>query len=395
MASPPQLVLHFDVNETIMIGDPVAGIDFTASLNNVISKVAILRGDAGGEGAYAWHDGSPLDPAARQSAGPDSAAPPPLLTDFRLPAGCRRFFETFRRDPKWPSARFTEAGMPGELYRPVFSECWDKLQWRHAPQEELAVEGRHRFLPAFFHALRELLKAGRNVTVVIRTFGTDLPDVAAALRAFAEGRHPDFPAMSDNDELSRFFVSDGNALWGLRRLDRRELQGPIALRRYTENLSAEGFGADLGAVDGLTFEEDVEEAAIATLFRSKRALGIRDDYHFWRGQGYKPQAGKPLWVTVGDSSVHHIFFDDNIHNKVDDSIVAIRARRTPDGEFRSVSGDVTRQLEGVLLVKAQPTEAIRDRDYFLRKIRDCEARFARMTADGSLSALLLSGMDSD
>ena len=39
---PRKLVLHFDVNETIMVGDPAAGIDFGASLNNIIAKAAFI-----------------------------------------------------------------------------------------------------------------------------------------------------------------------------------------------------------------------------------------------------------------------------------------------------------------------------------------------------------------
>ena len=29
---------------------------------------------------------------------------------------------------------------------------------------------------------------------------------------------------------------------------------------------------------------------------------------------YIPESGKPLWISL-EEDVHHIFFDDNIHNK--------------------------------------------------------------------------------
>ena len=51
-ASPPsmskcrRLVLHFDVNETIMVGDPASNINFGQSLNNLLAKVAFFQ-DAG------------------------------------------------------------------------------------------------------------------------------------------------------------------------------------------------------------------------------------------------------------------------------------------------------------------------------------------------------------
>ncbi len=38
-----RLVLHFDVNETIMVGDPAGGDSFEESLNKIVSKSAIVR----------------------------------------------------------------------------------------------------------------------------------------------------------------------------------------------------------------------------------------------------------------------------------------------------------------------------------------------------------------
>ena len=38
----PKLVLHFDVNETLMVGDPAGGDSFGESLNKVICKSAFL-----------------------------------------------------------------------------------------------------------------------------------------------------------------------------------------------------------------------------------------------------------------------------------------------------------------------------------------------------------------
>lgn len=55
-------------------------------------------------------------------------------------------------------------------------------------------------------------------------------------------------------------------------------------------------------------------------------------------------------------------------------------------EFETLQ--VTRQLEGVLLVKAHAVEAIQDREYFLKQIERCEQNFEVKLADGSLRKLL-------
>ena len=76
------------------------------------------------------------------------------------------------------------------------------------------------------------------------------------------------------------------------------------------------------------------------------------------------------------------------HDKADDSIVAIKVRTSKDGEYFSISGEATRQLEGVYTVKAQPVSAITNADYFLESIARCEKRLCEMRNDGSLASLL-------
>ena len=74
----PRLVLHFDVNETILLGDPAGGDTFEDCLNKICAKSAFvrLRSGAAAESAKAaelsdleWWDGTAMDGAA---------APPPL-----------------------------------------------------------------------------------------------------------------------------------------------------------------------------------------------------------------------------------------------------------------------------------------------------------------------------
>jgi len=384
-----RLVLHFDINETIMIADPATNVDFTTSLNHVIAKMAIVRSNPVADDAvdYVWHDGSPLDVSKR----PFNAGVPPLLDHFKLPLGCHCFFEVYRQQ----ASRFTETGMPGEIYRPVVEECVLALQWRHAPKATFEADGYHRFLPAFFHTLRELARQGRDFAVVIRTFGVDLPNVVLALTAFADGLHPDYPIEEAiRDRIRGLRPSDADALWALRRADRSDVQSAIQLCHYEDYLGDKGFGSNLSKAEVRlpAILQEVDESSITKLFTTQRVLCIRDDYFFWKGHECRPEAGKPLWLTVGDSSVQHIFFDDNIHDKADDSIVAVRVRSAAGGSsgscFHSVSGDATRQLEGCLLVKTQPAVAIRSTNYVLDKIRQCEESFTSMLQDGSLRALL-------
>ncbi|CAE6932260.1 unnamed protein product, partial [Symbiodinium natans] len=369
-----KLVLHFDVNETIMVGDPAAAVDFGSSLNNIIAKATFVS-----ETGETWHDGSPLDPTLRSGG-----SVPPLVTGFDTPPGCDRCFYRCRRDPSWPANRLTEPGTPGAIYRPLYEELGESLSWKYEPDEVFAPGGHHFLLPAFFRTLVELGKQGRDFSVVIRTFGTDIPEVARSIGKFAEGAHPGFPFKEE-----RWRSAPEQSHWALRPLERSSPSSPFVLRRYEEYTGIEGLGADLTAPETLKYTEEIEESRIPDFLEAGPVVCVRDDYFYWKGNRYRPQTGKPLWLTLHDDSVQHIFFDDNIHNDPNDSIVGIRARESTADSFRAISGEATRKLEGVFLVKAQPVDAIRDPEYFLRCIRRCEESFDRMREDGSLFPALL------
>jgi hypothetical protein len=75
---------------------------------------------------------------------------------------------------------------------------------------------------------------------------------------------------------------------------------------------------------------------------------------------YSPGAGKPLWLTADDASIHPIFFDDNIHNSAEDSIVAVRARQSAGGGYQPLSGRETIALQGLVLKRTPTFAAILD-----------------------------------
>lgn len=397
----PKLVLHFDINETIMMGDPVAGVDFAAALNNIIAKFAFVRrvddgpepeGDNWGArptGAkYQWH-GSPFDLADRT----EGSEPPPLASTFERPPGLKTYYELFRRDAQIPASRLTDAGLPGAIYQPVRDELSSRLAWPHAPHAALAPHGRHFLLPALFHCVCELGRRGRDFTVVFRTFGTYLPEVSRCWNAFSSGQHPDFgpEAAGGADLLHRFSLcAEDCARWVLWHPARGNLHSDLVLRQYDDNVIAQGGLLDPTATGLQVQDELVDEEAVVDRIAAGSCFALRDDYRFWKEHVYRPEAGKPVWLTADDPSQHHIFFDDNIHDKADDSIVAVRARASAADPYRSLNGEGVRRLQGVCLVKAQACDAIRDVEYFVRHVDRCEETMQRMREDGSLAELLAS-----
>ena len=346
-----RLALHFDVNETIMVGDPAGGDTYEESLNKILAKSAFVRPAPGAPAdaplleRWVWHDGSPLDPTKRSSSSPK----PPLLPEhtFDAPDGCTAFYKV--PELKKAHARgFTDAASPGAIYSDELQRMRETLAWpAGAPVEPRLCEDGHQLLiPAFFHTLCELARSGRPYSLVVRTFGTDLPRVAQALEAFSEGKHPLFPDAPD-------MRLKPSRTW----LGRFDAQGRFELRadgRPTVTDEQQALGLMLN-------DDDKPLACVA---------GVMDDYDWWKGHGYVPSSGKPLWLTLDVAGVtsRQLFFDDNIHNNPDDSIVAVRARTTAGAPFVPLSGAMTCAMHGTVLRRCPTMLPILDLDWFLREI---------------------------
>lgn len=370
-----KLILHFDVNETIMVGDPAGGDTFSDSLNKIIAKKALVRRDEEvREGTFAswrWQNGEALSEATCSSSHV-------LDVKWTKPKGFESFYrlghthEAFKRHCK----TFTEDSSPGRVFRPIF-ERLEKTLRIDSTDEPFCHDGAHHFLlPAFFNTLAELERRGRTFCVVIRTFGTDGTNVARAINAWADGKHPLYQG-----QLFPSFRIDLSKDVYVGRYDRERAKNgnaPFVATRQedldTTSLPAKSVLREEDVVDMINSDE-------------RRVLVIQDDYYFWRDNGYVPSCGKPLWIDWDQQHVHQIFFDDNIHNISDDSIVSIRLRRDAsesDRSYHALSGESIRRLHGTFLVQVPTHEAILDRRWFLRNIEDCEVNYSALRVSHAL-----------
>ena len=197
-------------------------------------------------------------------------------------------------------------------------------------------------LPAFYQTLDGLRRSGRQFSIVLRTFGTDLPRVAAAINAYAAGEHPDYPEGAPDLALPPQRMWKG-------RYD--EGSGRFALSPHDEGNGAPSITDEREAVAALS-EHGVS--------------GVMDDYKYWASHDNDPACGKPLWLTLGDASTYQLFFDDNIQcaaaappdaqlcrarrddaspsacvAPTRDSIVSVRARRDDLARVRAALGAQT------------------------------------------------------
>lgn len=317
-------------------GDPAGGDSFEDSLNKIVCKQAVVRRVVEEEAMiplldrYAWADGRPLSSMNGSE---------PELHYWELPQGCVKFYDETELKRRFANKFCTDADSPGILYHSLHSRLEAAMRRGNETDQRL-VRGDHHFvLPAVWQLLESL--QGRHFTLVIRTFGSDLEAVADALTAFAE-RHEGTPLQSL--KLSK------ESLYAIRR---------------------DGESCSMFPLSGVGERLD-ERAAIALIERDDqpvRCIGISDDYPSWKAAGFKPSAGKPCWITP---SARHVFFDDNIHNHPNKSIVNVRWLQ-PSGDIVSLNGYVTCRLHGLVLFRVPTLEAILNHDWFIRQVNKLEA----------------------
>lgn len=450
MSSLPKLVLHFDVNETIMLADPAAGNTFEETLNMVVSKVAFVHKD----GAR-WYGGTVYGKQVPSQL-------PPIYTAFENLDDFSSY-NWYNKDGKKGAKRFTEKGEPGEIFREYYDRMERALRVNGPIDKRLCHDGKHYFLiPAFFRTISELARSGRSFAIVIRTFGSDVGDVVAALQAYTEGElHAALDAQNNESRNKQSSTSSSLNQELFSDVPQLELRHPpvqeVAINttwtgQYdrdtsvftitstsSSSSSSRAAGAATGAVAGKSNSTTGEESSSINTSTSSSssssssttsatcdsqpfiitdeqhvvdilqggadrnsitATACTDDYSYWNCSGYKPECGKPLWITQHDPHFHHIFFDDNIHNNPADSIVAVRESKYQGGKdgsrrnngagagtgagagagevgaevaFESVSGERTVELQGVHLVRVPTILPILDHDWFLKQITRCEA----------------------
>lgn len=359
-----KLVLHFDVNETIMIGDEAGGDTFTDSLNKIIGKSALVkRKQVGGSDTtfsewkhWRWHDGSVLDPNASET--------PELVFDWNRKPGLESYHNMKYTHKEFNAKIFTHKGQPGFVYNNLMTKLQSVMTIPKSIRpidERLTLDGSNYFiLPSFFETLAQIDRQKRDVVVVIRTFGSDGFRVANAINAWVEGKHPLFKGRT----FSSFRVDLKRNMF-VGRYDKTDKSFKV---RYFE-----------GDDDKNVFDE--KEVVMKLLSGSMGKVQIiQDDYHWWNENHYIPGAGKPLWLSLDRPHTHHIFFDDHINNDADDSIVCVRYREHSKQNFMSLSGEKIRQQHGTFIVRVPTVQAVLDRSFFLKKIGECEANFKKMFA---------------
>ncbi|XP_036960427.1 uncharacterized protein si:dkey-32e6.3 [Acanthopagrus latus] len=328
-----KVVLHVDLNNTILVSDAVTGQGTVAALDYFLTTVT--WGKMNKHGTWEWLSDSP------------SLLPP--CSD------AVSYCSQFGRIPGFTSTA-------GRRFRGILEEHLQLLRWPDGVKgdRELAVKGEdgqlyHWILPSFFQLLKDLVQEGRDFAILFRTFGSDLPRVLRAMfKAVDEGAHPLFPDLPD-------LKLSVNMTAGKIRCSKRGIVLSRAEDRVSTRDGERGLYQYLSSVQGLG--------------------GFQDHFDWWACNTFSIRGGKPLWVDPFDQNVQHIFIDDNIRQNDEDTIVQPKVFLDPDGaETRTAC---TSELYDITLVQTDLLRAISDPSYFTQRVHICLENYDRNLQQGA------------
>ncbi|KAM4571484.1 uncharacterized protein V3H82_011098 [Fundulus diaphanus] len=329
-----KLILHMDLNNTILVSDSVTGQGTVAALDYFLTTVTWGRMSKRGRWEWLSESASMFPPSS------DAAS----------------YYSQFGRLPGFTSAA-------GRRFKGLLDEHLELLRWPEGIEanRQLSVKGEdgrlyHWILPSFFQLIKDLAREGRDFAIVFRTFGTDLPRVLKAVsRAVEEGAHPLFP---DLPELKLSVDMTPGKI--------RCSKKGIVLSRAEDRLSTcdgeRGLYQYLSSVQGLS--------------------GFQDHFDWWAANTYSIRGGKPLWIDPFDQDVQHIFIDDNIRQNDEDTIVSPKVFLEPDGSDTRTA--CTSELYDISLVQTDLLRAISDHSYFTRRVHICLENYESNLQNGTV-----------
>jgi hypothetical protein len=353
-----KLVLHFDVNKTIVPVDSATGETVEAALNIYLSGMAWGKDREG-----VWHS-SRHEPSSRPLDATD-------VSFYKFEE--KRLLPQKSKDRaalRYHLTSFTDHPQ-GTTFKPYLNTLLDTLKWKlpydESLHKEMTVPGTkssrfHFILPSFYTLLNYLIQEERDFTVVFRTYGSDAKGVLKSIKATIGSNMP--------------FCHNLESL----------------LEGFSEEVPILRRGEDFGTFRFLSeCEDSCEKSEVCencenvkndnemyNYFSSRNGISaIRDDCEDWYKHGFDPTRGKPLWIDQSDPSTHHIFFDDNIRPGNVDSIVNVRVRES-SGDFRNVSMAEEYNYVNTNIVPVVFSEAILNNDYYIQKLKLCEDNYSKV-----------------
>ncbi|CAG9580763.1 conserved hypothetical protein [Leishmania major strain Friedlin] len=371
--SKKHLVIHMDINKTIIQVDQAGGRTMDDVLNsNVAANTFGLVDptDNKWRPLYCTADAPAVPPDTH--SGPIMSYEAYIDSLHCAPPGMQELPKA-ERDAVWKSVsnlrrqatrKFTFPGEVGESYAPLVD-----LQRQHLQHSD-----GYYIIPAFFHMVNTLSELNLRFTLIFRTFGSDLNTVLQEWRSFILGTHACKPSGPVLQELKENYIEPLSGSFFRQADDVYICYGPrVSLSSYLNSGFEETDPAKvleyLHQVPGCTSAyrtsfADLKDHLVEYFARSKNIGGLVDYYPSWAQAAEHRTGGKVFPISQNDPSYYFVFFDDNIFLGDEHSIVDVREA---DGAKSVVDAEVERKY----CVPVNAFRAIVDKEYFVNELCAC------------------------
>lgn len=367
------LVLHMDINKTIIQVDLAGGRTLEDVLNSNVA--ANVLGEVDSEGKC-W---KPLYiPVEGTDAEPSPVSLSGLVTYdafidrlYCEPAGMQDLPKA-ERDALWKKIsglrreackKFTYPGEVGHQYAHLVEK----------QRSALHENGSFSIIPSFFNFVNDLSDMNWPFTLIFRTFGSDMGSVLEEWKTFVEGNHVCKPRGVILAKMKECYVQPLCATVFRHSDDMFICYGPcVSLSYLDSSLDVSSPQIIMDQLRGVPGSTDVRKVSFTSLTndlvghfqKSNNVGGVVDYYPYWAQGAERRSCGKVYPIIQGDRNYFHVFFDDNIFLGDERSIVDIRAAATNESILDP-------GVEKKFCVPVNAFEAIVNKDYFVDRLYEC------------------------
>ncbi|KAL9650366.1 hypothetical protein ABK040_016433 [Willaertia magna] len=173
-------------------------------------------------------------------------------------------------------------------------------------------------VPAFFELLLELYKRKRDFEILLRTFGTleDISSVVNEINLFCEGKHLDFP-LNDEKQIEFFkqkkiLINSKNGMNGCMYRNSND-----SCNLILNSLEFRKEMKDFKSISEMTFDNNeiiLEgfDKVYKNIINTNQSRVLRDFYEWWHVTNESCIGGKVFLVDIEEKNTFQIFFDDNV-----------------------------------------------------------------------------------
>ena len=342
----PKLILHFDINKTLILGDKIQSQSLESSLlgliceqplgiidenkNEWIRKEENLFNDNLNEDLYSYSEFlRKILPKKNENEIPDK--------EKRL-----KYNAEIKQKRRQFTDKFIDKNSPGEFFHNNIIQILENLK---IPEElkndinngkypecfkEIYSNGYFFIFKSFFKSIIKLKEKNRNFSIIFRSFGGDVLDLINEFNEFCKGNHPIYHTKNNKEKV--YFDGTHNSK---NYLLNKSQYGIIY--RYSKELK------DIFLVIGATeiikpkpnniyeaYKNDIKDNNVTIIEGGKNiynfllenfskenfhSFAIRDDYSIWNEHVELKEYSKPFLIDPYNKKIHQIFFDDNITYK--------------------------------------------------------------------------------